>query len=144
MTRYRSAPDRAGWALALGGACVGCAVAGLAWRGGASAPGLAGWGAAGGAIGMLLIAGLGGPTWWLVQRATGGRRGPIAAGLTGAAVAGAVTLAALTRGFGAGLPVVDAATLAMIWTSAAATAAIAGFLGALVALAMWLVSYRAV
>ena len=57
-------------------------------------------------------------------------------------MAGLTTLAVLTQGFGAGLPVADAATLAATWTSAAATAVVAGFLGGLVALAMWLVSYR--
>lgn len=55
---------------------------------------------------------------------------------------GGATLVVLTRGFGAALPVSDAATLAAVWTSAAATALVAAFLGGLIALAMWLVGYR--
>jgi hypothetical protein len=143
VTRYRATLDRAGWALALGAACTGSGAALLGWASETGDPvRLAGLWAVGAVVGVVAIAGLGGPIWWLTQRR--GRRGPVAAGLTGALVAGGVTLGVLTQGLGAGLPVADAATLTATWTSAAATALVAAFLGALVALAMWLVSYRAV
>lgn len=139
--RYGTTIDRAGWAVALGAGCVGVGIALLGWGGGASGPlALIGWWAIGSALGLAAIGGLGAPLWWLVQRH--GRRGPVAAGLTGAAVAGVATLGVLTQGFGAGLPPADAATLTELWTSALAMAGVAGFLGALVALAMWLVAYR--
>ncbi|MES2753180.1 MAG: hypothetical protein V4659_00795 [Pseudomonadota bacterium] len=137
--RYRATLDRAGWALALGGGLVGVGVVIVALASGTTAPpALAGLGIGGTVAGRLAIAGLGGPVWLAVPR-----RGPVAAGVTGAIIAAFLTLAVLTKGFGAALPVADAATLSAIWTSAAASSAVAGFLGALIALAMWLVSYRA-
>ncbi len=143
MTRYRASIDRAGWAIAVGTSCVGVIVALVGWGGGAiDIVSLLGWWAVGAALGAVAIVGLGGPVWWITQRKR--RHGPIAAGLTGAFVAAAVTLGVLTQGFGAGLPLADAATLTATWTSALAMAGVAGFLGVLVALAMWLVSYRAV
>jgi hypothetical protein len=143
MTKYHTTLDRAGWALALGGACTGSAAASIGWASETGDPArLAGLWLGGAVAGMLIIAGLGGPIWWFTQR--NGRRGPIAAGLTGTLVAGVMTLGVLTQGYGAGLPVADAATLTATWTSAVATAVVAGFLGGLMALAMWLVSYRPV
>lgn len=139
MSRYRTTPERAGGALALGGGAVGCGVALTAWAGGASGPSLVGLGLLGALLGALGIAGVAGPIWYLLGRR---RRGPVAAGLTGAGVTSAATLLILTQGTGLGLPLADAATLAAIWTSAIASAAVAAFLGGLIALAMWLVSYR--
>lgn len=138
-TRYRATLDRTGWALLTGGAAIGCAVTALGLASGASAPTLVALAIGATLAGAVGIAALGGPLWWLQRR---GGRGPVAAAVTGAAVAAFVTLAATTHGFGSGLPPVDAAALGVMWTSAMLTAAVAGFVGALVALAMWLVGYR--
>lgn len=145
MSRYRTSLDRVGWALVTGGMGVGSGVTLIAAAGGGRGPAdLAGAWLVGSGLGMLAIAALGGPVWWLAERR--GRRGPLAAGLAGAGVAGVATLAVLALGFGAGFgagrPGADAATQGALWTSAAATAAVAAFLGGLTALAMWLVAYR--
>lgn len=138
VTRYRGSIDRTGWALALGGACVGTGTLLSGWGGGEGALGaLVAFWLAGTALGLVLIAGIGWPVWRLVARS--GRRGPVAAGVTGAAVGGLAALAVVTQGFGLGLRASEAAA---IWGSGLATAAVAAFLGGLIALAMWLVAYR--
>lgn len=139
--RYRTTPDRAGWALATG-VLAGAGGGGLVgWGGGAATATVLAEALAAGALAGVAIVAIAVPIWWLLGRR--GRRGPVAAGLTGALVAALLVLAALTQGFGAELPVTDAATLTAVWTSAAAMAAVAAFLGGLTALAMWLVGYRA-
>lgn len=138
--RYRATPDRTGWALATGtlGVAVGAALVG--WGSAASGPTIAAGAMAAGGVAAAVIVTIAAPLWWLGGRWT--RRGPVAAGLIGAAVAALLALAALTRGFGWALPASDGATVTAIWTSALATAAVAGFLGGLAGLAMWLVAYR--
>lgn len=75
MPRYRTTPDRAGWALALGGASVGIGMALTAWGGGTTAPlSLVGLWLIGTAAGVAGIAGIAAPVWWLLRA-----RGPWAA-----------------------------------------------------------------
>lgn len=136
-SRYRTAPDRIGWALAMGAAACGITAAFLGWGGGASLAGGIAIGLIGAIGGSIAIAGIGAPVWLGLKW-----RGPGVAAATGAAVTAVMTVAVLTRGFGVALPESDGATLGAIWASALATGTVAGFVGALLALAMWLVAYR--
>lgn len=140
---FRTTLDRAGWALAAGGGvgAVLAAAAAILERAGDPLTVL-GY-AAGGWIGAVaVIALVGAPVWWLIQRR--GRRGPVAATLTGAAIGFLLPLGVQTGGFGLDLPPADARTLAVVWTSAVAVAAIGALAGAAVAATMWLVGYRQV
>lgn len=140
---YRATPDRAGWALLTGALGGGGAIALAQVAGGERDPlALAATVAGGALLAAAAIAAIGGPAWWLCQRR--GRRGPVAAALTGGLVGFVAMLMVGTAGFGIGLPPTDALTLAFRWTSAAAVAGFAGVAGAGVATAMWLVGYRRV
>lgn len=118
--------DRIGWALATGsGACaVGAALVALASGAGAGTI-LLGALVVGGLAAMLIVL-FAAPVWWLVGRA--GRRGPAAAGATGAVVAALASAVVLTKAGG-------------VLSGIAAMTVIAAFLGALIGLAMWLVAY---
>ena len=134
---YVTSPDRVGFALATGALIGGglCAVGGLA-GGDADLLDLAGLAVGGTLAAALAIALLGMPAWWLARR-----RGPVAAGITGALLLALVALSAQT-GMGLAMPAGDGLTLGVRWLSALAVAAVAGLLGGFVALAMWLVAYR--
>lgn len=140
--RYETTLDRAGLALATGGALGGLVVAVLFAAGGQ-----------GGALGLvvawllgmlfmtLAIAALGGPPWLALHVA--GYRRAWHAGLLGAVLAMLVFVAGQTYGFGLlAAPVSDAGTMTYRWLSALATSALVAGVAAGIAVAMWRVAYR--
>lgn len=83
---YVTSLDRAGLALAAGGALGGMVVAALVAAGGQMAAwALVGGWLLGGLFTMIAIVAVGGPVWLLLHVAD--RRGPVTAALTGAALA---------------------------------------------------------
>lgn len=139
---YETSLDRAGYALAAGGALIGVLAAVLVAIGGAlSFAAIAAallFGTLGGA---LAIAAVGGPLWLVLHWL--GRRGPVSAALLGAACAFVLFLRAQTFGFGlAEAPPTDPATLHYRWLSALATSALVAPIAAALGWAMWRVAYR--
>lgn len=142
-TAYRATPERAGFAIATGAAGGGLAMAAAQFFGGEfGLAGLSGGFALGAVATGVAIVLVGGPLWWLFQRR--GRRGPVAAAATGALVGFLVMVALQTQFFGLGLPAEDGRTIMLRWLSAVSVGAVGGLAGAGIALAMWLVGYRAI
>ena len=135
---FVTSPDRAGLAIA-----TGALIGGVGWAMGGLAGGtrdgldLAALLVGGFAASALAIGAVGMPAWWLARR-----RGPVAAGVTGAVVVALIALSAQTYGLGLAMPAEDGWTRTARWLSALTVAGIAGLGGAFVALAMWLVAYR--
>lgn len=143
-TAYRATPERAGLALATGALSGGLVVAAAQFFGRQfDLATLSGGFVLGALASAAVIVLVGGPLWWWFQRREG-RRGPVAAAGTGALVAFLPMLALQTQFFGLGLPAEDGRTLALRWLSAVAVGAVAALAGAGIALAMWLVGYRAI
>lgn len=128
--RYRTTLDRVGWAIATGAGACGVAAAFLGWGSGATALGGLLIGLVGATLAAAAIVVAGAPLWLFSRW-----RGPVAAGAIGAGVAAALAVI----GYWLGLPADGVAR--PLWAGTIATAAVAAFLGALVALAMWLVAY---
>ncbi|MBR0553361.1 hypothetical protein [Stakelama marina] len=141
---YGTSIDRAGYAIAAGGICTGALVAALVALGGQhgmAALGIA-W-ALGSVFAMLGITAVVTPIWLAVHAL--GWRGPVAAAVTGAALALFVFLGAQTHGFGMLRPLPPSGTaLAYRWISAVATSLICAAISAAIAVLMWRIAYRRV
>jgi len=139
---YDTSLDRAGLALAAGGALGGLCASVLVALGGAPSPlGIV----VGFAIGMVITAmtavAIAAPLWLLAHAF--GRRGPGTAAAIGALTGFALFLGGQTYGFGLfAMPALDARALMFRWISAIATSLILAALSALIGLAMWRVAYR--
>lgn len=142
--RYETTLDRAGFALATGGALGGTLVLLLVLAGGQAdiAALLTAW-ALGALFVTLGIAAVAAPLW-LGFHIMGWRK-PWHAAALGAALALVVFVAAQTHGFGLfGGPPDDARTALFRWLSAVLTSALIALAAAGIALAMWRVAYRPV
>ena len=141
---YDTTLDRAGIALALGGALGGLVVLLLVYAAGQRDP--ASLGAAwllGTIFSALGIAGAGGPLWLVLHLA--GYRRPAHAATLGAFIALVLFVGAQTYGFGfLGAPASDVRTTLFRWVSALGTSALLAIVAAGIALAMWRVAYRRV
>jgi hypothetical protein len=139
---YDTSLDRAGLALAAGGALGGLCASVLAALGGALSPlGLVVGFVIGAVITAMTAVAIAAPLW-LVAHVLG-RRGPGTAGAIGALAGFALFLGGQTYGFGLfAMPALDAPTLLYLWISAIATSLILAALSALIGLAMWRVAYR--
>lgn len=141
---YETTLDRAGFALAAGGAVGGAFAVALVSIGTGPDPlaMLVGF-----VIGALIVAmaavAIGGPVWLICHVA--GRRGPRMAAAVGALAGFALFLGGQTYGFGAfAMPVTDAETLFYRWISAAAASLVLALVAALIGWTMWRVAYRRV
>lgn len=142
LRRYETTLDRAGFALAAGGALGGVLVVALVLAGGQSdaASLLTAW-ALGALFVTLGIAAVAAPLW-LGFHVMGWRR-PWHAAALGAALALIVFVAGQTHGFGLlDAPPSDARAILFRWLSAFATSALVALAAAGIALAMWRVAYR--
>lgn len=141
---YDTTLDRAGFALALGGALAGVVAMLLVLAGGqrdAGALALA-W-VIGGFFAMLGMTATAGPLWLMLHIA--GWRRPGHAAALGTLLALILFAGAQTWGFGLfSPPVSDARTWAFRLASALGTAALLALVAAGIALAMWRVAYRRV
>lgn len=141
---YAASLDRAGFALAAGGAVGGLFAALLVAIGTGPQPFamLVGF-FVGAVITAMAAVAIGGPVW-VVCHATG-RRGPGTAVLVGAFAGFALFLGGQTYGFGVfEMPVTDAQTLVFRWISAVATSLVLALVAALIGWTMWRVAYRRV
>ncbi len=138
--RYETTLDRAGLALAAGGALGGLAVCALALAGGMrDAASLLTMAALGALFTTLAIAAVGAPLWLALHVA--GYRRAWHAGALGAGLAMILFVAGQTHGFGGfGPSATDAALFR--WLSALATSALLAAVAAGIALTMWRVAYR--
>lgn len=142
LRRYETTLDRAGFALATGGALGGVLVLLLVFAGGqANATALLAAWALGALFVTLGIAAVAAPLW-LGFHVMGWRK-PWHAAALGAGLAMIVFVAAQTHGFG----LFDAApsdgrAALFRWLSATATSALIALAAAGIALAMWRVAYR--
>lgn len=142
LRRYETTLDRAGFALATGGALGGLLVVALVLAGGQAdmASLLTAW-ALGALFVTLGIAAVAAPLW-LGFHIMGWRR-PWQAAALGAVLALIVFVAGQTHGFGLlDTPPGDARTTLFRWLSALATSALVALAAAGIALAMWRVAYR--
>ena len=142
LRRYETTLDRAGFALATGGALGGVLVVALVLAGGQAdaASLLTAW-ALGALFVTLGIAAVAGPLW-LGFHVMGWRK-PWHAAALGAALAMVVFVAAQTHGFGLfDAPPSDGRAALFRWLSATATSALIALAAAGIALAMWRVAYR--
>lgn len=140
--RYETTLDRAGFALATGGALGGALVVLLVLAGGQydAASLLAAW-SLGALFVTLGIAAVAAPLW-LGLHAIGWRK-PWHAAALGAVLALIVFVVGQTHGFGLiDAPPSDARTTLYRWLSAIATSALIALAAAGIALAMWRVAYR--
>ncbi len=140
--RYETTLDRAGFALATGGALGGVLVLLLVLAGGQAdaAALLAAW-ALGALFVTLGIAAVAAPLWLGFH--VMGWRTPWHAAALGALLALAVFVAGQTYGFGLlDAPSADGRTTLFRWLSATATSALIALAAAGIALAMWRVAYR--
>ena len=141
---YDTTLDRAGIALALGGALGGRVVLLLVYAAGQRDPGALGaaW-LLGTIFSALGIAGAGGPLWLVLHLA--GYRRPAHAATLGALIALVLFVGAQTYGFGfLAAPASDVRTTLFRWISALGTSALLAIVAAGIALAMWRVAYRRV
>jgi len=141
---YETSLDRAGLALAAGGALGGLLTVALVAAG---QPGS--WFALpvgfviGAVITVMAVVAIGGPLW-IVAHALG-KRGPRTAIALGAVSGFALFLCGQTYGFGVfTMPPIDGRTLLFRWISAAATSMILSLVCAVIAWTMWRVAYRRV
>lgn len=141
---YDTTLDRAGFALALGGALGGLVVLLLVFAAGQrEVTSLAAAWMLGTIFSALGIAGAGGPLW-LVLHLAGYRRAWHAAVL-GALISLVLFVGAQTYGFGfLAAPTSDLRTALFRWISALGTSALLAMVAAGIALAMWRVAYRRV
>lgn len=142
VRRYETTLDRAGFALATGGALGGVLVLLLVLAGGQAdaAALLAAW-ALGALFVTLAIAAVAAPLWLGLHLM--GWRKPWHAAALGAVLAMIAFIAAQTHGFGLlDAPPSDARTAMFRWLSATATSALIALAAAGIALAMWRVAYR--
>ncbi|MCA1197050.1 hypothetical protein K9B35_03645 [Sphingomonas sp. R647] len=141
---YDTTLDRAGFALALGGALGGLVVLLLVFAAGQrDVTSLAAAWMLGTIFSALGIAGAGGPLW-LVLHLAGYRRAWHAATL-GALISLVLFVGAQTYGFGfLAAPASDLRTALFRWISALGTSALLAMVAAAIALAMWRVAYRRV
>ena len=139
-TGYDTTLDRAGLALATGGALGGLVAMLLVFAGGERdlLPLLAG-GVAGAIACTIVITAIAAPLWWVLHRA--GRRRAWHAAALGAAITLILFVAAQTQGFGL-LGTMGGAAAFYRWASALATSALLAIVAAGIALAMWRVAYR--
>lgn len=139
---YQTSLDRAGWALATGGAFGGIVTTGLVVAGGTGDPVRIGVAfLLGTLMSALAITAVATPLW-AVMHAFGWRRA-VHAAMTGAACGFVLFLFGQTYGFGVlDAPPSDVGTLLFRWASAAATSAIIALVAALIGLVMWRVAYR--
>ncbi|HEY0624544.1 hypothetical protein [Sphingomonas sp.] len=140
--RYETTLDRAGFALAIGGALGGVLVLLLVLAGGQAdaAALLAAW-ALGALFVTLGIAAVAAPLWLGFH--VMGWRTPWHAAALGALLALVVFVAGQTHGFGLlDVPSADGRTTLFRWLSATATSALIALAAAGIALAMWRVAYR--
>ncbi len=142
LRRYETTLDRAGFALATGGALGGLLVVALVLAGGQydAASLLTAW-ALGALFVTLGIAAVAAPLWLGLHVL--GYRKPWHAAALGAILALVVFVAGQTHGFG----LLDASTgdgraTLFRWLSAIATSALIALAAAGIALAMWRVAYR--
>jgi len=140
--RYETSLDRAGLALGAGGLVGGVFAAILVAIGSGPDPLniLVGF-----VIGMVITAmaavGIGGPLWVILHAA--GRRGPVAATLSGAIAGFALFLGGQTYGFGLfAAPITDERTWLFRWLSAIAVSVVLALVSALIGWTMWRVAYR--
>ena len=137
---YVTSLDRVGLALGAGGLLSGFVVMLLMATGGQRDPVALGLGWLLGAIfAMLGIVAVAGPVWVALHFA--GRRGPVAAALTAAAVAMLLLAGGQTGGLGAFAPPGDAAT-GYRWISAIATGLLVAVAAAAIGWAMQKIAYR--
>ena len=141
---YDTTLDRAGFALALGGALGGIVVLLLVLAAGQRevTPLLASW-LLGTVFTALGIAAVGGPLWLMLHLA--GYRRAWHAGALGAAISLVLLVGAQTYGFGfLAAPPSDMRTWLFRWISALGTGGLLAIVAAGIALAMWRVAYRRV
>lgn len=144
LRRYETTLDRAGFALATGGALGGALVVALVLAGGQydATSLLTAW-ALGALFVTLGIAAVAAPLWLGLH--VMGLRKPWHAAALGAVLALIVFVAGQTHGFGLlDVPPSDARTALFRWISAIATSALVAIAAAGIALAMWRVAYRPV
>lgn len=142
LRRYETTLDRAGFALATGGALGGVLVLLLVLAGGqVDIPSLLAAWALGALFVTLGIAAVAAPLWLGLHLM--GWRKPWHAAALGAALAMVVFVASQTHGFGLFDSLQsDARATLFRWLSATATSALIALAAAGIALAMWRVAYR--
>jgi len=139
---YQTSIDRAGLAIAAGGATCGVLALLLVLAGGQNDPlTLVLALPLGSLLSAMAITAVGVPLW-LPMHLSGRRRAHHAV-LLGAVIGFIVFVAAQTHGFGLGdTPVTDHATTLVRWISAIATSLGLALISGLVGLVMWRVAYR--
>ncbi len=139
---YHITPDRAGLAIAAGGAIGGVLVAALVAMGTTAGPmALLTAFVAGSIASALAIAAITVPLWAMLHLV--GREGVADAALVCGVAGFAGCLFAQTYGFGLyPAPPSDAQTLFFRWASGAATSALIGLIGAAIGAIMWRIAYR--
>lgn len=139
---YRTSIDRAGYALAAGGALCGGLATLLTIAGGQTGmSGVVAVALVSTLLAMMAITAVAAPIWAVMHMM--GRRRAHHAMLVGALTGFLIFTASQTYGFGlADPPPSDALTMMMRWISAMATSAVLALASALIGLAMWRVAYR--
>lgn len=139
---YRTSIDRAGYALAAGGALCGGLATLLTIAGGQTGvSGVVAVALVSTPLAMMAITAIAAPIWTVMHMM--GRRRAHHAMLVGALTGFLIFTACQTYGFGlADPPPSDALTMMMRWISAMATSAVLALVAALIGLAMWRVAYR--
>ena len=142
--RYETTLDRAGLAIAAGGALVGVLTTILVLVGGQRDPiSLALAFVLGTVFAVIGITAVAGPAWLAMHLA--GYRGPAQAALLAAICSLVVFAAGQTYGFGLfDMPVTDTRTLIFRYVSAFATATVLALVAALIGVVMWRLAYRRV
>lgn len=135
QAHYVTSLDRAGLALAVGGALGGLVIAALVAAGGqVAAWALVGGWLLGGLFSMIAIVAVGGPVWLALHVAN--RRGPITAAATGAALA--LLMLALAQAWGGD----DATALPWRLLGALTTSAVVAAAAAAIGWTMQRIAYR--
>lgn len=137
--RYQTTLDRAGLALAAGGALYGVLSMLLVLRGGGSGASALIVFAAAMLMAMMAITATFGPLWLMLHAS--GRRGPGYAATLGAAVALALWIAA-AHDVLAGYAYAERGRAALGWVRAIGVALVFAAVAALNALVMWRIAYR--
>ena len=141
---YETSLDRVGLAIATGG-LIGGVIAMLLTvvTGGASPLGVVTALIAGSIMTALGITALAILPWLVLH--LNGRRGPLTAAATGAAIGFILFLGGQTYGFGLfAMPAMDGRTLLFRWASGVATSIVMAAAAAGIAVAMWRIAYRRV
>lgn len=138
---YHATLDRAGLALATGGALGGLVAMLLVFAGGERDPLPLLSGLIVGALASIFIITAIGAPLWLVLHLSGSRRAWHAAAI-GGGIATALFVAGQAAGFGPFGSTGAGAASVYRWISALATSALLGLVAAAIALAMWRVAYR--